>query len=238
MRGTEIGRRNQPSSSTILNFQGRTQVGNIFPEVNRLFLKAFKVAFSAGSWNNDSNRWVLLHDMQGTTVGRNLPPAAPFGITPQDQMLFMRQLTTYAALSGQHPAPGTPVTLTGSGANHPVGLILPGSQNTVNNLTTITVPPKLVPQVQVPPPPPPPTHTSPGNSLQPGNFEAPLPGAAIFFTRLLKIFTSPAYPLMMALVSCGPGPPGYAFREGSELIPRAGLGGTPAHDFDEFRLHP
>ena len=44
VRGTEIGMRNQPNSSTILNFQGRTQVGNIFPEVSRLFLKAFKVA--------------------------------------------------------------------------------------------------------------------------------------------------------------------------------------------------
>ena len=38
VRGTEIGMRNQPNSSTILNFQGRTQVGNIFPEVSRLFL--------------------------------------------------------------------------------------------------------------------------------------------------------------------------------------------------------
>ncbi|MDO9533259.1 MAG: FecR family protein [Deltaproteobacteria bacterium] len=161
VRGTEIGMRNQPNSSTILNFQGRTQVGNIFPEVSRLFLKAFKVAFSAGSWNNGSSRWVLLHDMQGTTVGRNLLPTVPFGITPQDQMLFMRQLTTYAALPGGHHAPGIPVTQSGSGSNHPVGLYLPGSQNTVNNLTTITVPPKLVPQVQVPPPPPPPPPPEP-----------------------------------------------------------------------------
>ena len=127
VRGTEIGMRNQPNSSTILNFQGRTQVGNIFPEVSRLFLKAFKVAFSTGSWNNGSSRWVLLNDMQGTTVDRNLPPTVPFGITPQDQMLFMRQLTTYAALPGQHHTPGTPVTQTGSGSNLPVGLNLPGS---------------------------------------------------------------------------------------------------------------
>ena len=119
VRGTEIGMRNQPNSSTILNFQGRTQVGNIFPEVSRLFLKAFKVAFSTGSWNNGSSRWVLLHDMQGTTVARNLPPTVPFGITPQDRMLFMRQLTTYAALPGRHHTPGTPVTRTGSGSNQP-----------------------------------------------------------------------------------------------------------------------
>ncbi|MDO9071167.1 MAG: FecR family protein, partial [Deltaproteobacteria bacterium] len=156
VRGTEIGMRNQPNSSTILNFQGRTQVGNILPEVSRLFLKAFKVAFSMGSWNNGSNRWVLLHDMQGTTVARHLPPTVPFGITPQDQMLFMRQLTTYAALPGQPHAPGTPVTQTGLGSNHQVPLNLPGAQNTLDNLTTVTVPPKVVPQVQTPPPPPPP----------------------------------------------------------------------------------
>jgi hypothetical protein len=153
VRGTEIGMRNQPNSSTILNFQGRTQVGNIFPEVSRLFLKAFKVAFSTGSWNNGSSRWVLLQDMQGTTVARNLPPTVPFGITAQDRMLFMRQLTTYAALSGQHHVP---VTQTGPGSNLPVGFNLPGVQNTVDNLTNITVPPKLVPPVQVAPPTPPP----------------------------------------------------------------------------------
>jgi hypothetical protein len=164
VRGTEIGMRNQPNSSTILNFHGRTQVGNIFPEVSRLFLKAFKVAFSTGSWNNGSSRWVLLHDMQGTTVGRNMPPTAPFGITPQDQMLFMRQLTTYAALPGRHHAPGTALTQTGPGVNHPLGFNLPGAQNTVNNLNTITVPPKVVPLVQAPPPAPEPTpsqHSSP-----------------------------------------------------------------------------
>jgi hypothetical protein len=161
VRGTEIGMRNQPNSSTILNFQGRTQVGNILPEVSRLFLKAFKIAFSVGSWNNDSSRWVLLHDMQGTTVGRNLPPTEPFGITPQDRMLFMGQLTTYAALPGRHHTLGTHLTQTGSGPNHPVGLNLPGAQNTVNDLTTVTVPPKVVPQVQAPPPPPPPAPPAP-----------------------------------------------------------------------------
>lgn len=156
VRGTEIGMRNLPNSSTILNFQGRTQVGNIFPEVSRLFLKAFKVAFSQGAWNNGSSRWVFLQDMQGTTVARDLPPTAPFVITPQDQMLFMRQLTTYAALSGQHHDPGTPVTPSGAGLTPPGGFNLPGSQSTLNILTTITVPPKVVPKVQTPPPAPPP----------------------------------------------------------------------------------
>jgi hypothetical protein len=172
VRGTQIGMRNQPNSSTIFNFQGRTQVGNIVPEVSRLFLKAFKVAYSKGAWNNGSSRWVFLHDMQATTVARNLPPTAPFPITIQDQMLFMRQLTTYAPLSGHYP-PGAPVTQTGPGSNLPVGLHLPGAQNTINNLITITVPPTLVPQVQTPPPPPPtptPTQTSPSppHSITPG----------------------------------------------------------------------
>lgn len=167
VRGTEIGMRNEPNSSTILNFQGRTQVGNIFPEVSRLFLKAFKVAYNWSPRGSDAASWVFLEDMQGTTVGQNQPPTAPFGITPQDQSQFMRQLTTYA-LSGQHHAPGTPATQTGS--NLPVGLHLPGSQNTVNNLTTISVPPKVVPQVQAPSttptPAPEPTHqSSPGHSI-------------------------------------------------------------------------
>ncbi len=59
-------------------------------------------------------------------------------------------------------APGTPVTpdealdQTSQSAS-----ICPGAQNTVNNLTTITVPPKVVPQVQAPPPPPPPPTPAP-----------------------------------------------------------------------------
>ncbi|MFA5112388.1 MAG: FecR family protein, partial [Desulfobaccales bacterium] len=50
VRGTEIGIRLSPNSSTILNFKGLTQVGNAFPEVSRLYLRAFKVAFSFGNW--------------------------------------------------------------------------------------------------------------------------------------------------------------------------------------------
>jgi hypothetical protein len=171
VRGTEIGMRNQPNSSTILNFQGRTQVGNILPEVSRLFLKAFKVAFSIGSWNNGSSRWVFLQDMQGTTVARNLPPTVPFGISAQDQMLFMRQLSSYAALPSQHHAPGTPMTQAGPGSNLPVGLNLPGAQNTLNNLTNITTPPRVVPEVQAPPPPLP----APAPESSPHYISPPIP---------------------------------------------------------------
>jgi len=158
VRGTEFGIRIQPNSSTILNFKGRTQVGNIFPEVSRLFLKAFKVAFA---WNSGGSQWVLLQDMQGTTVGKNLPPTVPFGLTPQDQMLFMRQLTTYvAAYSQQHqgPAPKGPLS-----ANVPISLNPPGPKDTLNILTTLTVPPPVVPVPQtLPPPPPKPHHYHPG----------------------------------------------------------------------------
>jgi hypothetical protein len=159
VRGTEFGIRNQPNSSTILNFTGRTQVGNIFPEVSRLFLKAFKVAFSMGSWNDGSSRWVFLQDMQGTTVARNLPPTQPFGLTQQDRLLFMQQLSTYAPAQSQNhqgPAPKGPLSST-----IPASLNPPGAQNTLDILTTVTVPPKVVPQVQAPAPPAPaPVHES------------------------------------------------------------------------------
>ena len=152
VRGTEFGIRNQPNSSTILNFKGRTQVGNIFPEVSRLFLKAFKVAYSMGSWNDGGSRWVLLQDMQGTTVARNLPPTIPFGLTPQDRMQFMRQLTTYVTTQSQNHQ--GPVPRGSLGSNLPVSLNPPGAQNTLNTLTTVTIPPLLVPHPQTPPPAP------------------------------------------------------------------------------------
>ena len=146
VRGTEFGIRIQPNSSTILNFTGRTQVGNIFPEVSRLFLKAFKVAFSWARGTDGSSRWVLLRDMQGTTVARNLPPTMPFRLTPQDRMLFMRQLTTYISTQRQHhqgPAPQGSL-----GSNLPVSLTPPGTPNILGTLTTVTVPPKVVPTPQ------------------------------------------------------------------------------------------
>jgi hypothetical protein len=161
VRGTEFGIRNQPNSSTILNFSGSTQVGNIFPEVSRLFLKAFKVAFTFGPWNDGSRRWVLLGAMQGTTVAQNLPPTQPFGLTNQDRDMFMRQLTTYISSQGQQPA-GTPVASRGGDSGVPLTLNTPGAQTTIQNLTTVTVPPTLVPKIQQPAPVTPiPSHTEP-----------------------------------------------------------------------------
>jgi hypothetical protein len=157
VRGTEIGIRTHPNSSTILNFKGLTQVGNIFPEVSRLSLRAFKVAFSFGPWHDGSNRWVLLHDMQGTMVASNLPPTKPFGLTPQDQMLFLRQLVTYApGQSKGQPAPASAMSQGRRRSTIPISLENSGAQKTVSTLTTVTVPPTLVPKAQVPPPPPPP----------------------------------------------------------------------------------
>jgi hypothetical protein len=154
VRGTEFGVRLSPNSSTILNFMGATQVGNISPEVSRLFLKAFKVAFSFG-WNNGSNRWVLLKAMQGTTVGLNVPPTKPFTITREDQMQFMRQLSTNAG--GRNASRGLPQTaVAGSSipATGPPSITTPGTPSTLNLLTTVTVPPTLTPQAQTPPPTP------------------------------------------------------------------------------------
>ena len=164
VRGTEFGIRIQPNSSTILNFAGRTQVGNIFPEVSRLFLKAFKVAFS---WNSGSGQWVLLGDMQGTTVARNLPPTMPFHLTPQDRILFMRQLTTYSSTQKQrHQGPGPQGS---PGSDLPVSLTSPGTPTTLGTLSTVTVPPKVVPTPQtIPLPPAQPTH--PTQPTEPGGY--------------------------------------------------------------------
>ena len=49
VRGTDVGLRIHPNNTTILNFEGHTEVGNIFPEVgDLLFKKAYKTAFSWG----------------------------------------------------------------------------------------------------------------------------------------------------------------------------------------------
>jgi len=168
VRGTEFGLRNYPNSSTILNFKGRTQVGNVFPEVSRRFLKAFKVAFSFG-WNNGSSRWVFLQSMQGTTVAGNLPPTQPFTLTQQDRELFMRQLATYAASQARNRhTPGPVAAPAGNlGANLAASISPPGPSNTLTILTTVTVPPKVVPQqVQAPPV----TVTSPSNSGGSGSY--------------------------------------------------------------------
>jgi FecR protein len=140
VRGTEFGIRLSPNSSTILNFKGSTQVGNISPQMNRY------------NWNDGSNRWVLLKDMQGTTVARNMPPTASFAITPEDQMQFMRELATNAGSRGNVPRN---LPQTAAGSSLPPSITTPGTPNTLNILSTVTVPPTLTPTPQILPPPPP-----------------------------------------------------------------------------------
>ncbi|MCK9377999.1 MAG: FecR family protein, partial [Syntrophobacterales bacterium] len=129
VRGTEIGVRLSPNSSTILNFKGYTQVGNVIPEVSRLYRKAFKVAFSFGNWNDGSKRWVFLRDMQGTTVNFKLPPTMPYSLTPADRQQFMRQLATTGPGQSKLP-PELPRGAASS--NLPSSLTTPGTPTVLN----------------------------------------------------------------------------------------------------------
>jgi hypothetical protein len=87
VRGTEVGIRLNPNSSTFLTFQGITQVANIFPEVgDSMFKKADKIAFSFGRAS------VTLRDMEGTEVFRGLPPTLPFPVSAEDRKMFMHQM--------------------------------------------------------------------------------------------------------------------------------------------------
>ena len=92
VRGTDFGVRIYPNSSDILNFEGLLQVGNILPEVSQLFRRAFKVAYSFGSGGAGGQHWVFLKAMQGTTVGRGLPPSAVFAVTPAMKNSFMQHV--------------------------------------------------------------------------------------------------------------------------------------------------
>jgi uncharacterized membrane protein YgcG len=92
IRGTEFGIRLHPNSSTILNFEGLLQVGNIFSEVGQLSRRAFKLAYSFGPCGGDDRHWVCLKNMQGTTVVSGLDPQQPFAVTLKDMQNFMSQM--------------------------------------------------------------------------------------------------------------------------------------------------
>jgi hypothetical protein len=94
VRGTDFGIRIYPNSSDVLNFEGLLQVGNILPEVSQLFRRAFKVAYSFSTGGAGGKRWVFLKAMQGTTVGRGLPPSAVFAVTPAMKNSFMQVFST------------------------------------------------------------------------------------------------------------------------------------------------
>ncbi|OGR27233.1 MAG: hypothetical protein A2139_12645 [Desulfobacca sp. RBG_16_60_12] len=174
VRGTDFGIRLQPNASTILNFKGLTQVANIFPEVGNLNRRAFKVAFAFGP--PGSHNSVLLKDMQGTMVGRGLPPTLPFTVTAEDQKQFMNQLS-YGLLSrekeqGSGSSGSSADSVTGGGVTgggtefmtNPGGTLLAtnavadssslglttGTGSTgLTFVNTVTVPPMVVPTQQI-----------------------------------------------------------------------------------------
>jgi hypothetical protein len=163
IRGTEFGIRLHPNSSTILNFTGLLQVGNILSEVSQLSRQAFKLAYSFGPGAGSGQHWVFLKDMQGTTVGRGLPPTQAFDISPADRKAFMNQmagrLTSHKRDGGAGGGEGGTATAsetTGGGVDSVLGnrsssSMIPGTLN-VYTPRTLAPPPVVVP---TPPPPPP-----------------------------------------------------------------------------------
>jgi hypothetical protein len=173
VRGTEIGIRVHPNSSTIMNFKGLTQVGNIYPEVSQLFMRAFKIAYAFGPLNDKSGRWVLLKDMQATMVARNLPPTLPYKISSQDHEMFMRQLNTIAP-QGSKLHQGTDsrsITMpSGPGTSTtPVSVSFPGEPTPLTILNTVTAPPTVVPPPVVPPAQPASIPGAPAEPITPKN---------------------------------------------------------------------
>jgi uncharacterized membrane protein YgcG len=185
IRGTEFGIRLHPNSSTILNFTGLLQVGNILSEVSQLSRRAFKLAYSFGPGAGSGQQWVFLKDMQGTTVGRGLPPTQAFGISPEDLKAFMNQMAVglISRKSGAGGGGGGTVTVsetgggfssTGGGPDSVLGNQspfsgLPGNLNTsVYTPPPVTPPPVVAAPPPPPPPPPPPTpKTPPAGLLRP-----------------------------------------------------------------------
>jgi hypothetical protein len=119
VRGTEFGIRLQPNGSTILNFEGALQVGNIFPEVGQLSRKAIKVAYSSSrQWGESAHGWVQVPPWYGVFVGSGLPPTVPFHITLEDQKQFMNQMSSglMSRKSGQGSGSGSGSGSSGSGS--------------------------------------------------------------------------------------------------------------------------
>ena len=154
VRGTEVGIRLNPNSSTFLTFQGLTQVANIFPEVgDSMFKKADKIAFSFGRAS------VTLRDMEGTEVFRGLPPTLAFPLSAEDRKMFMNQMAVpvmkgeqAAAERSSRPSPS------GSGSGL-FSLADPGSQSIMGSLASEITPVSglsltgsLISNVIIPPP--------------------------------------------------------------------------------------
>jgi hypothetical protein len=127
---SEFGIRLQPNSTEILNFKGRLQVGNVFPEVAQLSQRAFKVAYSIGS-EARGNHWVSLNEMQVTSVAGGLHPTQASTIFDEDRRYFMNQLVTGLNICRRNPEAeytetgGALQFKTSLGCAHTIGL--PGS---------------------------------------------------------------------------------------------------------------
>jgi hypothetical protein len=86
----------------------------------------------------------------------------------QSYLMSLERYAQYPWLYNQPPSPSQPPSpwSPSPGPSIPVSFNTSEPQNTMQMLTTSTIPPKVVPQVQTlpppPPPPPPPVSTSPG----------------------------------------------------------------------------
>jgi hypothetical protein len=156
VRGTDFGVRLQPNSSTILNFEGLLQVGNIFPEVGQLSQRAFKVAYSFGSEGEGGHHWVFLDAMYGTTVGMGLPPTMRYKISLQEMKDFMNLMNIGVPICRLTPEEeggtggGSSDSITGCGATT-------GQQGTVPSGSNLALLPSIfmetsILQAYTPPP--------------------------------------------------------------------------------------
>ena len=145
IRGTEVGIRLYPNYSEFLNFEGRTRVQSLFPEIQGV------VELNAG---------------QGTRVNRGLPPTMPFGVSAEDRQQFIQQLTTGLNARTRSKDSGSESSQGNDPAKGPDGvgtvtivaispLLEPATQETV------AAAPRKVKEVVPPPPPPPPPVTPP-----------------------------------------------------------------------------
>ena len=139
IRGTEVGIRLFPNFSEFLNFEGRTRVQSIFPEIQGV---------------------VELNDGQGSRVTWGLSPTMPFEVTREDRQHFINQLTrgVIARTQGRDSGPESSGYQGGDQGRGSIG---------TGNMSIITIPPLIKPATQEtivthtvkkeePPPPPPP----------------------------------------------------------------------------------
>jgi hypothetical protein len=115
--------RQRVNATDSYQFQGWSSVGNSYPEVKGR---------------------VDLRDMQGTVVGRGLPPTLPFELTKEDKQMFMNQLAGGQAAArgrrGTGAGPGGPVAgRTAAGPSGTTGTSETGATGTGATDTTTGV---------------------------------------------------------------------------------------------------